>query len=38
MDFPMESLEKTIQTWIVYIFRDTTCYVNRGDSCENLLL
>lgn len=37
MDIPTESLEKTIQTWIVYIFRDTTRCVNRGDIGEKII-
>lgn len=37
MDLPTESLEKTIQTWIVYIFRDTTRCVNRGDIREKII-
>ncbi|PSL24344.1 hypothetical protein CLV60_114171 [Dyadobacter jiangsuensis] len=36
--FQRGSLEKLIRTWIVYIFRDTICYVNRGDKYKKLLI
>ena len=35
--FQRESLEKSIRTWIGYIFRDTTKNVNRGDMLKKIL-